>query len=162
MNYQGPVLLGAGHVVDEFDCGDSALDDWLQTKALHNQREGGSRTWVVLDDRRVVAFYASSTAVLLRSQATKRAARNHPDPLPALLLGRLAVDTGHQGRGLAAALLKHFLVKALEIAELTGVRVLLVHAKNDAAVRFYTRYGFEPSPVDDLTLMLLLKDLRPS
>lgn len=96
------------------------LNEWLRTKALHNQREGGSRTWVVLDGRRVVAFYASSTAVLMRSRATKRAARNQPDPLPAVLLGRLAVDANHQGRGLAAALLKHFILKSLEVAELTG------------------------------------------
>ncbi|ATO65088.1 N-acetyltransferase [Mycobacterium avium subsp. hominissuis] len=149
-------------MVDDFDCGNDVLNEWLRTKALHNQREGGSRTWVVLDGRRVVAFYASSTAVLMRSRATKRAARNQPDPLPAVLLGRLAVDANHQGRGLAAALLKHFILKSLEVAELTGVRLLLVHANNDTARRFYLRYGFEPSPVDDLTLMLLVKDVRPS
>ncbi|MGH3561291.1 MAG: GNAT family N-acetyltransferase [Mycobacterium sp.] len=162
MSYEGPVLLGADHIVDDFDCSTDVLNEWLRTKALHNQREGGSRTWVVLDGRRVVAFYASSTAVLMRSHATKRAARNQPDPLPAVLLGRLAVDAGNQGRGLAAALLKHFVLKSLEIAELTSVRLLLVHAKNDAAQRFYLRYGFEPSPVDDMTLMLLVKDVWPS
>lgn len=162
MSNQGPVLLGTNHIVEDFDCGTTALNEWLQTKALHNQRERSSRTWVVLDGRRVVAFYASSTAVLMRSHATKRAARNQPDPLPAVLLGRLAVDTKYQGRGFAAALLKHFVLKSLEVAELTGVRLLLVHAKNDAARRFYLRHGFEPSPADDLTLMLLVKDVRPS
>ena len=160
MSYEGPVLLGASHDVDEFDCGDNALNEWLRVRALHNQREGGSRTWVVLDERRVVAFYALSTAALIRSRAPKRAARNQPDPLPAVLLGRLAVDTEYQGRGLAAALLKHFILKSIEVAELTGVRLLLVHAKNDAARRFYLKYGFEPSPVDDMTLILLVKDLR--
>lgn len=162
MSYEGPVLLGADHIVEDFDCGQDVLNQWLRTKALHNQREGGSRTWVVLEGRRVVAFYASSTAVLMRSRATKRAARNQPDPLPAVLLGRLAVDVEHQGRGLAAALLKHFVLKSLEVAELTGVRLLLVRAKNDTARRFYLRYGFEPSPVDDMTLMLLVRDVRPS
>jgi GNAT superfamily N-acetyltransferase len=116
----------------------------------------------VLDGRLVVAFYASSTAVLMRSHATKRAARNQPNPLPAVLLGRLAVETKYQGRGFAAALLKHFVLKSLEVAEITGVRLLLVHAKNDTARHFYPRHGFEPSPVDDLTLMLLVKDVRPS
>lgn len=162
MSYQGPVLLGTDHIVEDFDCGTAVLNEWLQTKALHNQHAGSSRTWVVLDGRLVVAFYTSSTAVLMRRHATKRAARNQPDPLPAVLLGRLAVDTKYQGRGLAAALLKHFVLKSLEVAELTGVRLLLVHAKNDTARRFYVRHGFEPSPVDDLTLMLLVKDLRPS
>jgi GNAT superfamily N-acetyltransferase len=162
VSYQGPVLLSTDHTLEDFDCGTTALNEWLQTKALHNQREGSSRTWVVLDGRLIVAFYASSTAVLMRSHATKRAARNQPNPLPAVLLGRLAVDTKYQGRGFAAALLKHFVLKSLEVAELTGVRLLLVHAKNDTARHFYSRHGFEPSPVDDSTLMLLVKDVRPS
>jgi len=78
-----------------------------------------------------------------------------------MLLGRLAVDRHRQGRGLAAALLKHFLLKALEVAELTGLRMVLVHAKDSQAAAFYRHYGFEPSPVDNLTLMLLVKDIRP-
>ncbi len=158
--YRGPELLASAHDVDEFICGDDALDDWLRRRAPRNQGEGSSRTWVVTDRERVVACYASSTAALTRDEATRRAARNQPDPLPAMLLGRLAVDRDHQGRGLAAALLKHFLLKTLEVAEITGVRLTLVHAKNEQAASFYRHYGFEPSPVDDLTLMLLVKDIR--
>ena len=79
---------------------------------------------------------------------------------PSVLLGRLAVDRDHQGKGLAAALLKHFLLKALEVAALTGVRLVLVHARDPQAAGFYRHFGFEPSPMDDLTLMLLLKDIR--
>ena len=90
----------------------------------------------------------------------RRALHIQPDPLPAMFLGQLAVDRTHQGRGLAAALLKHFLLKAPEIADLTGVRPLLVHAKNDQAANFYRNHGFGPSPVDDLTLMLLVKDIQ--
>ena len=158
--YRGPDLLAVDHVIDDFDCGDVALDDWLTRRARSNQDSGSSRTWVVADDdARVVGYYASSTAVVLRSEATKRAARNQPDPVPALLLGRLAVDQKHQGRGLAAALLKHFLLKSLEVAEVTGMRVLLVHAKDEQAAAFYRHCEFEPSPIDDLTLMLLVKDI---
>jgi predicted N-acetyltransferase YhbS len=157
--YRGPELLGPDHVIDEFDCGAEALNDWLTRRARSNQGRGASRTWVVTDADQVVGYYASSTAVVLRSEATKRAARNQPDPVPALLLGRLAVDRKHQGRGLAAALLKHFLLKSLEVAEVTGVRVLLVHAKDEQAAAFYRHFEFEPSPVDDLTLMLLVQDL---
>ncbi len=156
----GPDLLTEAHVVDEFDCGEDHLNTWLRRRARRNQADGSSRTWVVADDERIVGFYASSAAVLLRTSATRRAARNQPDPLPALLLGRLAGDQKHQGRGLGAALLKHFLLKSIEIADVTGVRVLLVHAKDQSAAAFYQRYGFEPSPIDDLTLMLLVKDLR--
>lgn len=157
--YHCPALLSTDHDTDDFDCGDETLNHWLKHLAVRNQREGSSRTWVVTDGARVVAYYASSAAVLTRAEATGRVARNQPDPLPAMLLGRLAVDREHQGRGLAAALLKHFLLKVLEVAEHTGVRIALVHAANDTAAGFYRRYGFEPSPIDDLTLMLLVKDI---
>ncbi len=157
--YHGPELLSADHDTDDFDCGDETLDNWLKHVAPRNQREGSSRTWVVTAGARVVAYYASSAAVLARAEATGRAARNQPDPLPAMLLGRLAVDSEHRGRGLGAALLKHFLLKVLEVAAHTGVRVALVHAANDAAARFYRHYGFEPSPIDDLTLIVLVKDI---
>lgn len=158
--YQGPAPLNSSHTLDGFDCGDDALNEWLRHRALRNQREGSSRTWIVTSQSQVVAFYASSTAAITRVEATKRAARNQPDPLPAMLLGRLAVDQDHQGQGLAAALLKHFLLKALEVAELTGLRLVLVHAKNDQAASFYRHYQFEPSPIDDLTLIMLIKDIR--
>ena len=159
--YRGPELLATDHDTAGFDCGDEALNEWLRRRAPRNQREGSSRTWVVTDGARVVAFYASSTAVVARTEATRRAARNQPDPLPAMLLGRLAVDRDHQGMGLAAALLRHFLRRALDVAALTGVRLVLVHAKDSQSAGFYRYFGFEPSPVDDLTLMLLVKDIKP-
>ena len=157
--YHGPELLSAAHDVDGFDCGDEVLNNWLRRRALRNQREGSSRVWVVAQADQAVAYYASSTAVVARSEATGRAARNQPDPLPAMLLGRLAVDLRHQGEGLAAALLKHFLLTTLEVAELTGLHLALVHAKDDQASGFYRHFCFEPSPIDDLTLMLLIKDI---
>ncbi|WP_419917910.1 GNAT family N-acetyltransferase [Candidatus Poriferisocius sp.] len=159
--YRGPELLAPDHDVTNFDCDDKALDEWLRRRAPRNQLEGSSRTWVVTEDSRVVAFYASSTAVVARTEATSRAARNQPDPLPAMLLGRLAVDRSHQGKGLAAALLKHFLLKAREVASLTGMRIVLVHARDNEAAEFYRHFGFDPSPVDSLTLMLLVKDIKP-
>jgi len=115
---------------------------------------------VITDNNIVVGYYASATAVVLRAEATGRAARNQPDPLPAMLLGRLAVDRAYQGKGLAKALLKHFLLKALEVSELTGLRLVLVHAKTSQAADFYIRRGFKTSPIDNLTLMLLVKDIR--
>ena len=157
---RGPVPLEADHELADFHCGDDALDAWLPARALRNQADGASRTWVVLDGRRVVAYYASSTAVLLRASAPGRVARNQPDPLPALLLGRLAVDVECQGQGLGAALLKHFLVTSLEVAALVGVRPLLVHAATSEAAVFYRHHGFQSSPIDDLTLLLLVTDLR--
>jgi len=158
--YQGPELLTADHHLNQFDCGDESLNEWLIQRALRNQGDGASRTWVVADGDRVVAYYASSTAALARGRAPGRVRRNQPDPLPAMLLGRLAVDREHQGRGLAAALLKHFLLKALEVSQLTGLRLVLVHAKDSQAAAFYRRFEFESSPFDDLTLMLLIKDIQ--
>jgi predicted N-acetyltransferase YhbS len=161
-DFVGPELLTVDHVVEGFECGDESLDAWLIDRALRNQADRSSRTWVVSDGGRVVAYYASSAAVVLRIEATKRAARNQPDPLPAVLLGRLAVDRRYQGRGLGGALLKHFIVKSIEVAELIGVRVVLVHAKDSVVAAFYAGFGFEPSPIDELTMMLLVKDIAAS
>lgn len=159
--YRGPELLTPGHRTNTFDCGDDPLNEWLRRRALRNQADGASRTWVVADGARVAAYYASSTAALAREEAPGRIRRNQPDPLPAMLLGRLAVDREHQCQGLAAALLKHFLLKALEVAQLTGLRLVLVHAKDAQAAAFYRHFNFESAPFDDLTLMLLLKDIQP-
>jgi GNAT superfamily N-acetyltransferase len=157
---QGPFLLSSEHRTEGFDCGVPVLDSWLQRRALRNQRSGASRTWVVLtEDNVVVAYDASSAVVLMRAHAPGRAGRGQPEPIPALLLGRLAVDRRQQAQGLGTALLKHFLRKALEVAELVGVRVVLVHAKDEDAAAFYQTYGFEPSPVDELTLLRLVADI---
>lgn len=155
-----PELLTEAHVVSAFDCGRAALNDWLKRRGLANQQSGSSRTWVIADDQsRVVAYYASSTASVLRATAPKSFGRNQPDELPAILLGRLAVDIQHQGRGLAAALLRHFLLKAIEVGERVGVRLVLTHAKDEEARRFYEHYGFVESPIDALTMMLVLPEV---
>jgi len=158
--YVGPELLAGDHVFEGFDCGKPALNQWLIRHALNNQASGKSRTWVVVEagSHDVVACYASATASILRSSTPKRMRRNQPDEMPAILLARMAVDSKHNRRGLGAALLKHFMLKAFEVAESVGVRVLLIHAKDDEAKRFYTHYGFLESPFDPLVLMMLLGD----
>jgi hypothetical protein len=109
VTYAGPQLLSSEHVLAGFDCGKPALNDWLVRRSLANQFGGTSRTWVVtgVETQRVVGFYASSTASVLRSSAPKRFGRNQPEELPAILLGRIAVDAKHKGRGLGAALQGH-------------------------------------------------------
>lgn len=161
MTYAGPELLAGEHLLAEFDCGTGNLNDWLVRRALSNQLSGASRTWVVVEVEtgQVVAFYASSTASILRSSAPKRIGRNQPDVIPAVLLARMGIDSRHQGRGLGAALLKHFMLKAIEVAHSVGVRVLLVHAKDDVAKDFYKHHGFIESPVDPLTMLMLLGDV---
>ena len=159
--YSGPELLTPEHLLSGYDCGTAALNEWLVSRATQNQAAGTTRAWVVVDTgtREVVAFYASSTALILRGSAPRRMARNQPEELSAVVLARMAVDVGHQGRGLGAALLKHFILKALEVAQSVGVSVLLIHAKDEAAKSFYGHYGFVESPVDPLVLMMLLPNV---
>lgn len=162
MTLSGPVLLDPSHRTEDFDCGKRTLNDWLVHRGVANQKSGASRTWVVIDEESgggVVAYYASSTASIARGSTTKRAARNQPDDVPAVLLARLAVDRRYHGNGLASALLKHFLLKAVEVAAVVGARVVLVHAKDQDAKEFYLHHDFEPSPVDDMTLMRAIVDL---
>jgi GNAT superfamily N-acetyltransferase len=156
--YAGPELLTGEHLLEGFDCGKPALNEWLIRRALSNQESGTSRTWVVVEvgSREVLAFYASATASILRSSTPKRMRRNQPEEMPAILLARMAVDSRHKGQGLGAALLKHFMLKAFEVAQSVGVRVLLIHAKDDEAKGFYGHYGFVESPIDPLVLILLL------
>jgi GNAT superfamily N-acetyltransferase len=159
--YAGPELLTGQHLVEGFDCGKSALNEWLIHHALNNQASGTSRTWVVVEagSHDVVAFYASATASILRSSAPKRMQRNQPGEMPAILLARMGVDARHAGHGLGEGLLKHFMLKSLEVAQSVGVRILLIHAKDDEAKSFYMHYGFVESPFDLLVLMMLLRDL---
>jgi GNAT superfamily N-acetyltransferase len=156
--YVGPQLLAADHLVADFDCGQTALNDWLKRRALGNQQTGTTRTWVVTESssREVVAFYASCTGSILRSTAPKKIGQGQPEQVPALLLARTGVDQKHQGQGLGAALLKHFVLKAMEVSASVGVRLLLLHAKDEEAKSFYEHHGFVASPVDPLTMMMVL------
>lgn len=158
MTYIGPILLEATHNTANFDCGKPALNIWLERQAWSNQAMGTSRTWVVIEveTQTIVAFYAAATASVTRSEATGKLARHQPQQIPAILLGRMAVDRKHQHHGLGAALLKHCITMAVEVSERVGVRLLLVHAKDAEAKSFYEHYEFQPSPIDELTLMLAL------
>jgi GNAT superfamily N-acetyltransferase len=159
--YAGPVILTGDHVLEGFDCGKPALNEWLGNRALTNQSSGTTRTWVVVEEGSadVVGYYASSTAAILRSSVPTPIRRNQPEQIPAILLARMAVDQRHTGKGLGAALLKHFMLKAIEVAHSVGVRVFLIHAKDEEAKTFYSRYGFVESSFDPLTLVMLLGDL---
>lgn len=153
-----PQPLAAHHDLRAFDCGEPSLDDWLKRRAAGNQSGGASRTFVLVDDcAGVLAYYALAAGAVSHELATGGVRRNMPDPIPVLVLGRLAVDRRVQGQRLGAALLRDAVQRAMNVAEHAGVRALLVHALNDGARQFYGRYGFEPSPVDPMTLMLRLK-----
>jgi predicted N-acetyltransferase YhbS len=146
--------------LSDFECGEPSLDDYLRKRALVNHLEGGSRCFVACRDATVVGYYALAAATVTRAEVPGKVRRNMPEPIPAILLSRLAVDRKEQGEGLGAALLRDAILRTLDAAEQVGVRILLVHALNDTAREFYRRYDFEPAPTDPLHLFLLIKDIR--
>jgi GNAT superfamily N-acetyltransferase len=164
VDYRRPEPLGKQHRVDDFDCGEPALDDWLRRHALGAQASGSARVFVTtLDDgESVVGYYALAAAQVAPEDATARALKGQPRarPVPAILLARLAVDRAHQRAGLGRSLLQDALLRCVEAADAIGARILLVHAKHDGAKAWYMQYDFEESPSDPLHLMMLMKDVR--
>ena len=154
-------LLASDHEVSQFDCSKHAsLTDWLKRFARMNQASGDTRTYVVHRDRKVVGYYSLAPGSVSRKEATARASKSAPEPIPIVLLARLAVDKAEQGQGLGSALLKDALQRAYAGAEIIGGRAVLVHAIDAEAAAFYRKYGFESCPGLELHLMLLMKDLR--
>lgn len=152
-----PQPLAAMHQLDDFACGESALDEWLKRRAMNNQLTGASRTFVVVDaEDRVCGFYAMAAGAVSHQLATSSVRRNMPDPIPVMVLGRLAVDRRAQGVRLGAAMLQDAVKRAITVSQNTGVRALLVHALHDRAKLFYEHYGFQESPQHPMTLMLRL------
>ena len=153
--------LGARHEVDAFACGKPPLDRFLKRFALMNQKAGGARTYVTCRDQRVVGYYSLAAGAVEHGDAPTRISKGLArHPIPVMLLARLAVDQGEQGRGLGRALLKDALLRTAEAAEIAGIRALLVHAMDDEARSWYQAVDFESSPTDPYHLFLLMKDLR--
>lgn len=159
--YQPIRKLSATDLVEAFDSGQVALNQFLQRYALVNQKANSAQTYVCCKEGNVVGFYsltvgsADTQEVPLR--VMKGLARH---PAPVMILARLAVDQAHQGKGLGRALLKDALLRTLQAADIAGIRALLVHAKDEAAKQWYTGWEFEPSPTDPFHLFLVLKDLK--
>jgi GNAT superfamily N-acetyltransferase len=153
-----PALLTPEHELEEFSSGVEPLDTWLRQRARANEAGGASRTYVVCQGKRVVGYYSLAAGSVLHHSATSHVRRNMPDPVPAALLGRLAIDRGWQGRGLGAALLQDAVLRVVGAAESIGVRAILVHAISDEAKAFYEHWGLRPSPVDPMTLMITVEE----
>ena len=155
-----PEKLRADHDLSSFHCGAPALDDWLRRRALANQERGASRTYVIGAGTRVVGYYALAAGAVARAEASARTRRNMPDPVPVMVLARLAVDSAHQGRGLGRALLRDAVLRTMQAADIAGIRALVAHAISEDAKRFYERCGFHSSPLDPMTLMITMRDAR--
>lgn len=155
-----PAALTDSHEVSGFDCGNNVLNEWLLKRALKNQHNNASRTFVIGKARRVVGYYAIANGSVERLDAPKSIARNMPEPIPVVVLGRLAVDQQVQGQKLGAALLKDALLRSLAVSKSVGIRAVLIHAISEDAKRFYLNYGFQVSPIDSMTLMLPIKKIE--
>ena len=155
-----PVLLHAQHQTDQFSCGVASLDAWLKRRALKNQIQGASRTYVACQGDRVVAYYAIASGAVTCNEATGRLRRNMPDPIPVVVLGRLGVDSSLHGQGLGRSLVRDAALRILQAADVIGIRGMTVQALSDDARVFYEHMGFEPSPLDPDLLMITLADLK--
>lgn len=152
-----PAPLNTEHRLSDFNCGESSLNDWLKRRALANQHNGASRTFVVTDRLgEVYGYYALAAGAVSHNMASNSIKLNMPDPIPVMVLGRLAVDFRAQGIKLGASLLKDAVTRSTLVAQNIGVRAILVHAINDRAKHFYEHYGFNASTIDPLVLMLKL------
>ncbi len=156
-----PEKLRAEHDLSEFNCGEPSLDDWLRRRALQNEESGASRTYVVCAGEHVAGYYALAVgAVVAHAEAPGRIRRNMPDPVPVMIIGRLAVHKDYQGRQIGPGLLRDAVLRTLQAAEIAGVRAILVHAISERARKFYEGCGFIPSPMDPMTLMITVVEAR--
>ena len=153
--------LSAADAVETFDCGQAALNQFLQRHALNNQRANSAQTYVCCADGAVLGFFSLSVGSAEHLSAPERVTKGLArHPVPVMILARLAVDQTFQGQGLGRALLKDALRRTLLAADIAGIRAVIVHAKDDAARQWYQKFDFKPSPTDPFHLFLVLKDLK--
>lgn len=149
-----PIPLTAEHDLSGFDCGEPALNDWLLHRALKNESRF-SRTYVVCEENRVVAYFCISAGAVERAAAPSKFRRNAPDTIPVSVIGRLAVSRDHAGKGLGADILSDALRRIAVASQSIGIGAVLVHAKNDAARLFYMSCAeFIEYPEESRTLFL--------
>lgn len=155
-----PEPLNPDHDIAGFDCGAASLNTWLERRAAANQVSGATRTFVTCEDGKVVGYYALASSAVAPAAAPGRFRRNMPDPVPVVVLGRLAVATSHHGQGLGRALFQDAALRVIHAADVIGIRGMLVHALSEEVKDFYLRLGLDESPLDSMTLMVTVADLR--
>lgn len=153
-----PEPITTAHNVESFACGVPVLDEWLKRRALKNESSGASRTFVVCSDDQVIGYYALATGSVGHRDTPGKVRRNMPDPIPVIVLGRLAIDERWQHAGLGRSLLRDAILRTLSVSQQAGVKALLVHTLSEDAKQFYLRNGFLESPLDPMTLIISLQD----
>ncbi len=151
-----PQPLANQHQFAGFDSGEPTLDDWLKRRAAKNQANGSSRTYVVCEGDTVIGYYCLAAGAIGHAEAPSTMKRNRPDPIPVLVLGRLAIQKDHHQMGIGTALLNDAIRRAVQAADIAGVTALLVHAISEQARRFHLSRGFIESPIKPMTLCLML------
>lgn len=161
MSFSAPQPLDASHRLEAFDCGKPALTDWLLHHARQAQGSGSARTFVACEQDRVAGYFCLTVGQIDTLEAPERIRRGMGQyPIPLVILARLAVDLDYQKRGLGFSLLQDAVTRTVAVAEHAGIRALLTHPIDTEADGFYRRFGFEPTPLQDRQLILLLKDAR--
>jgi GNAT superfamily N-acetyltransferase len=155
-----PEPLAEDHDLANFASGEVTLDDWLRRRARANQLSGASRTYVVSEDNRVVGYYALASGAVTSEVVPGRFRRNMPDPIPVVILGRLAVDRAWQRRNLGRGLFRDAAERVVQAADTIGIRGILVHAISEQARNFYLALGFSECPGQPMVLVVTLADLR--
>jgi GNAT superfamily N-acetyltransferase len=156
-----PERLSAAHKIADFRSREPDLDAWLRRKALTNDSSGACRTYVVTDGERVIGFYCLATGAVAHAQASGKVRRNMPDPVPVVIIGRMAVDEKFERRGIGKGLIKDAVIRILGAAKVVGVRAILIHAKSEDSRWFYVeKCGLTGCPADPMTLMITLTDAK--
>lgn len=160
MKLSAPAMLAEHHDLVLFDSGEQSLDNWLKKRALANHVSGASRTFVACEGRRVAGYYALASGAVTVASVPGKFRRNMPDPIPVVLLGRLAVDRAWQGQELGRSLFRDAAMRVSHAADTIGIRGIVVHALSDDARKFYLALGFMECPGKPLILVVNLQDLR--
>lgn len=160
MTLSTPVPLADHHNLDRFDSGVPSLDEWLRRRARANQTAGASRTFVICEGDDVAGYYALSSGSISTNDASGRLRRNMPEPIPIVVLGRLAIGRGYQGEGIGRAMVRDAAKRVIVAGDEIGIRGIVVHAISEDAKAFYLALGFLQSPTSDMTLMISIAELK--
>lgn len=160
VNLSPPAPISPGHDLSDFDSGEPSLNEWLKKRAIKNDASGASRCFVVCAGTAVVGYYSLSAGAISHETVPKTMRRNMPDPLPLLLLGRLAIDSRYHNQGLGSALLRDAMIRAVSVSSDAGVFAIMVHSLSPAAKQFYLSRGFVQSPLQPMTLIMTLETVR--
>lgn len=160
MPLAAPVPLAEHHDLDSFICSEQSLNDWLRKQARRNAASGASNVFVCCDGNRVLGYYSTSASSVLHADVPKKLTRNMPQPIPVVLLGRLAVDLSMAGQGMGRSLFRDAAQRVNQAADQIGVVAMIVHPISDAAQAFWLKQGFIDCPGEQRMMIATLKDIR--